>query len=149
MSRKNERKIINWKGEVMSKQKSWLLVLIIGVSLLSGCAPLMVGGAVVGASSGTYYYIDGDLKTDYYYPFDAVWSACEKTVADMRGVDVDPVKEIGTGTISAMIESEKVKFAINYKAKNVTSVAIRVGLVGNKLSSQLIHDKINDNLTKK
>lgn len=133
----------------MSKQKSLLLVLIVGVFLTSGCAPLVVGGALVGASSGTYYYINGELKTDYYQPFDAVWSACEKTVADMRAVDVDPIKEIGTGTISAMIESEKVQFAINYKAKNVTTVAIRVGAVGNKLSSQLLHDKISENLAKK
>jgi hypothetical protein len=133
----------------MSKQKSWLLVLLIGVSLISGCAPLVVGGAVVGAGSGTYYYINGELKTDYYYPFDTVWSACEKTVADMRGSDVDPIKEIGTGTINAMIEGEKVTFAINYKAKNVTTVSIRAGLVGNKLSSQLLHDKISENLAKK
>jgi len=133
----------------MSRQKSWLLVLILGAFLISGCAPLVVGGAVVSATSGTYYYINGELKTDYYYPFDTVWSACEKTIADMRGVDVDPIKEIGTGTISAMIESEKVNFAIHYKAKNVTTVAIRVGLVGNKLSSQLLHDKISENLAKK
>lgn len=133
----------------MSRQKSWLLVLILGVFLISGCAPLVVGGAVVSATSGTYYYINGELKTDYYYPFDTVWSACEKTIADMRGVDVDPIKEIGTGTISVMIESEKVNFAIHYKAKNVTTVAIRVGLVGNKLSSQLLHDKISENLAKK
>ncbi len=133
----------------MSRQKSWLLVLILGAFLISGCAPLVVGGAVVSATSGTYYYINGELKTDYYSPFDTVWSACEKTIADMRGVDVDPIKELGTGTISAMIESEKVNFAIHYKAKNVTSVAIRVGLVGNKLSSQLLHDKISENLAKK
>jgi hypothetical protein len=133
----------------MSRQKNWLLVLILGAFLISGCAPLVVGGAVVSATSGTYYYINGELKTDYYYPFDTVWSACEKTVADMRGVDVDPVKEIGTGTISAMIENDKVQFAINYKAKNVTTVAIRVGYVGNKLSSQLLHDKISENLAKK
>lgn len=124
-------------------------MLILGAFLISGCAPLVVGGAVVSATSGTYYYINGELKTDYYSPFDTVWSACEKTIADMRGVDVDPIKELGTGTISAMIESEKVNFAIHYKAKNVTSVAIRVGLVGNKLSSQLLHDKISENLAKK
>jgi hypothetical protein len=133
----------------MRKQNSWLLVFIVGIFLTSGCAFLVAGGAAVGAGSGTYYYINGELKTDYYHPFDAVWSACEKTVADMRGIDVDPVKEIGTGTISAMIENDKVQFKINYKAKNVTTVAIRVGYVGNKLSSQLLHDKISENLAKK
>jgi hypothetical protein len=133
----------------MSKQKCWLLVVIVGLFLTAGCAPLVVGGAAVGAGSGTYFYINGELKTDYYHPFDTVWSACEKTVADMHGIDVDPIKEIGTGTISTTIESEKVQFSINYKAKNVTTVAIRVGYVGNKLSSQLLHDKISENLAKK
>jgi hypothetical protein len=47
-----------------------------------------------------------------------------------------------------MINGEKVKFDITYKSKNVTTVAIRVGLVGNKQSSQLLHDKIADNLVK-
>jgi hypothetical protein len=133
----------------MRGKNRWLLVLIVGIFLTSGCAFLVAGGAVVGASSGTYYYINGELKTDYYHPFDTVWSACVKTVADMRGMDVDPIKEIGTGTISAMIENEKVQFAINYKAKNVTTVAIRVGVIGDKLSSQLLHDKIIENLAKK
>ena len=89
------------------------------------------------------------MKTDYYYSFDAVWSACEKTIADMRGVDVQPSKEIGNGKISTLIDDEKVQIAVSYKAKNVTTVSIRVGLIGNKLSSQLIHDKIADNLVRK
>jgi hypothetical protein len=67
----------------------------------------------------------------------------------MRGLDVEPKKEIGTGTISTIIDNEKVQFTIQYKAKNVTTVSIRVGLIGNKLSSQLIHDKISDNIIRK
>jgi hypothetical protein len=38
---------------------------------------------------------------------------------------------------------------VTYKAKNVTTVSVRVGMIGNKLSSQLIHDRIADNLIKK
>jgi hypothetical protein len=114
-----------------------------------GCAGLVVGGAAVGAGSGTYLYINGELKTDYYSPFDKVWAACEKTVADMHGIDVVPNKEIGTGIIDSVIDNEKVRFTVTYKAKNVTTVAIRVGIIGNKLSSQLIHDKIGDNILKR
>jgi hypothetical protein len=109
----------------------------------------VVGGAAVGTGSGTYFYINGELKTDYYHPFDKVWSACEKTIADMHGLDVEPEKEIGTGKISAIIDNEKVSFIVQYKAKNVTTVAIRVGIMGDKLSSQLLHDKVNDNIAKK
>ena len=118
--------------------------------LFSGCWPMwIIGGAAAGAgTAGTYYYINGGLKTDYSAPFDKVWSACEKTVADMHGVEVVPNKEIAQGTINALINDEKVKFDITYKSKNLTTVTIRVGLIGNKLSSQLLHDKIADYLVK-
>lgn len=128
---------------------NWIVSLVVGAFLISGCAAALVGGAAVGAGSGTYFYINGELKTDYYYSFDSVWSACQKTIADMRGLDVEPVKEIGNGKITSVINDEKVQIGVTYKAKNVTTVSIRVGLIGNKLSSQLIHDKILDNLAKK
>jgi len=133
----------------MFHNKNWLLILCAGIFLMYGCAGLVVGGAAVGAGSGTYLYINGELKTDYYSPFDKVWAACEKTVADMHGIDVVPNKEIGTGIIDSVIDNEKVRFTVTYKAKNVTTVAIRVGIIGNKLSSQLIHDKIGDNILKR
>ncbi len=134
---------------MLKRKKNELYLLIASFFLITGCAAAVVGGAAVGAGSGTYFYINGELKTDYYYSFDRVWAACEKTVADMRGLDVEPTKEIGTGTISTIIDNEKVQFTIQYKAKNVTTVSIRVGLIGNKLSSQLIHDKISDNIIRK
>jgi hypothetical protein len=134
---------------MLKRKKNGLYLLIASFFLVAGCAAAVVGGAAVGAGSGTYFYINGELKTDYYHSFDRVWAACEKTVADMRGLDVEPKKEIGTGTISTIIDNEKVQFTIQYKAKNVTTVSIRVGLIGNKLSSQLIHDKISDNIIRK
>jgi hypothetical protein len=138
------------KGKIMrTAARGWMALLVMGAFLISGCALALVGGAAVGAGSGTYFYINGEMKTDYYFSFDTVWSACQKTVADMRGLDVLPEKEIGKGKITAMINDEKVQMSITYKAKNVTTVSIRVGLIGNKLSSQLIHDKIGDNLVKR
>jgi hypothetical protein len=133
----------------MLNRKNGIYLLIVSIFLISGCAAALVGSAAVGAGSGTYFYINGELKTDYYHSFDRVWAACEKTVADMRGLDVEPKKEIGTGKISTTIDNEKVQFTLQYKAKNVTTVSIRVGLIGNKLSAQLLHDKISDNLIRK
>jgi len=133
----------------MLKKANWIGFLVVGAWLLSGCTAAVVGGAALGAGSGTYFYINGDLKTDYYQPFDAVWKSCEKTVAAMRGLDVQPDKEIGRGKITTVIEEEKVQISVTYKAKDVTTVSVRVGLIGNKLSSQLIHDKIADNLVRR
>jgi hypothetical protein len=127
--------------------KKALLYLGLAVYILTaaGCAP-MIAVAVTG--SGTYLYINGELKTDHYASFDKVWSACEKTVADMRGIDVVRNKDIADGSITATINDEKVQFKIDYKAKNVTTVAVRVGLIGDKPASQLLHDKIAENLAK-
>ena len=132
----------------MKRNNIWLLILLFTLFLFSGCAALVVGGAAVGASTGTYFYVTGELKTDYYASFDKVWSACEKTVADMRGIEVAPAREIAQGKISTVINNEKVNFDIKYKSKDFTTVSIRVGLIGNKLSSQLLHDKIAENLAK-
>ncbi len=140
----------------MTIRKTWtprilfcVLLAVSGGFSLCGCAPLVVGVAALGAGSGTYVYVNGELKTDYYHSFDKVWTACEKTVADMKGSDVEPYKEIGLGTISAFIDDQKVQINVNYKAKNVTTVAIRVGLIGDKSASQLIHDKIGDHVARK
>jgi hypothetical protein len=134
----------------MRKVNEWIVLLLMGAFLISGCTAALIGGAAaVGAGSGTYFYINGEMKTDYYQSFDTTWNACQKTVADMRGLDVLPDKEIGKGKITAVIDDEKVQISITYKAKNVTTVSIRVGLIGNKLSSQLIHDKIGDNLVRR
>jgi len=133
----------------MRTAKGWIVLLLMGAFLISGCTAMLVGGAAVAAGSGTFLFISGEMKTDYYHSFDSTWNACQKTVADMRGLDVLPEKEIGKGKITAMINDEKVQISVTYKAKNVTTVSIRVGLIGDKLSSQLIHDRIGENLTRK
>jgi len=135
-------------GRIMKRINYCSALLLFAFFLFSGCVPLVVGGAAVTAGTGTYLYVNGELKTDYYSSFDKVWIACEKTIADMRGIEVAPDKEIAKGKIIARINDENVQFDITYKAKNLTTVAIRVGLIGDKLSSQLLHDKIADHLAK-
>lgn len=133
----------------MRKRINWVVLLVMGAFMISGCTAALIGVAAVSAGSGTYFYINGEMKTDYYHSFDATWSACQKSIADMRGVDVEQDREIGNGKIATVVNDEKVKIEVLYKAKNVTTVSVRVGLVGDKLSSQLIHDKISDNLVRK
>ena len=133
----------------MNNHKCYFIICLFVLFLLSGCAALVAGGAAVGAGAGTYFYTNGELKTDYAAPFDKVWNACEKTVAEMNGTEVQPVKEIAQGKITMVINDEKAKIEVIYRSKDQTNVSIRVGLVGNKLSSQRLHDKIAENLAKK
>jgi hypothetical protein len=126
-----------------------LLLLVVGLFVLTGCAAALVGGAVVGAGTGTYMFINGELKTDYNFNFDKVWAAAEKTVAQMRGTDVVPSKGIGTGHIDSVINGEKVRIAVTFKEITVTSVGIRVGMVGDETASRMIQANIAENLAKK
>ena len=132
----------------MERARLWFLVLMAGVSLISGCAALAVGGAAVGAGTGTYFYVKGELKTDYNAPFEKVWAACEKTVANMHGGEVMPSRDISKGAIDAVIEGENVRITVAYKAKDLTSVSIRVGIFGDRLASQRLHDKVGENLVR-
>lgn len=124
------------------------VLLLGGVCILSGCGVLLFGGAVAGGAAGSYVWVNEELKTDYPASFDRTWTATEKTVAGMRGTQVEPVKEISQGTINTVIDEEKVRIYVSYKEKNLTNVAIRVGVVGNRLASQRLHDHISENLKK-
>jgi ABC-type sugar transport system substrate-binding protein len=128
-----------------------MIMFLLGLFIMmtTGCAGLVLGGAAAGSASGTYFWINGEMKTDYYTSFDKVWAAAEKTVADMKGVDVEPNKEIAQGTILTLINDKKVTISIQYKDKNQTSVSIRVGMVGDTLSSRRLHDKLAENLALK
>jgi hypothetical protein len=125
-----------------------LLLLLLGTFFISGCTALAIGGAALVAGTGTYVYLNKELKSDYYFPFDKVWAACEKTIAELHGEEVEPYKEIGFGTISAVLHNEEVKITVEYKTTNITTAAIRIGLIGNKPSSQLLHDRIMANIPK-
>jgi hypothetical protein len=131
----------------MKRTRVCLLLLAAGLFLLTGCWAL-VTGAVVGAGAGSYMYVNGELKADYQAPFEKVWDASVRTVAVLKGTEVSPSKDISRGTIDALIDGEKVRFSIDYKSKDVTSVGIRVGRVGDKLASQRLHDKVRENVAK-
>ncbi len=131
----------------MKNQVIRFLLGLLMLICLGGCATAIVaGGAAVGAGAGTYLYVNGVMKTDYSASFDQVWNAAEKTIADLRGTEVRPDRELARGTVSAIINDEKVKFDITYKSKNLTTVGVRVGLFGNERSSQMLHDKILQNI---
>lgn len=125
-----------------------LLLIITLFFLISGCGAFLVSGAMVGAGGGTYLYINGELQGEYQYPLDTVWAACEKTMADVHAINVERSREIGSGTMSAIINNEHVKLTITYNGKSKTIFWVRVGVWGDKIASQFLYDKIADNLSK-
>lgn len=107
---------------------------------------LLLGGCTTIIATGTKLYVEGELTTDYYYPFDRAWSACNRTVTAMKGTAVAAHRGISEGSIEAVIDTHKVQIVLTYKALNVTTIGVRVGLLGDEASSQYIHDRISDDL---
>jgi hypothetical protein len=132
---------------IYRKRAAVALIVLMCCFSLYGCPVLVVGGAAVAGGTGTYYYVEGEMKTDYYFSVDGVWSAVEKTIADMKGRDVEPDKD--GGKIVAVINDEKVTFRAVYKDKDLTTLGVRVGQVGNQTASKVIQDRVADNLLKK
>jgi hypothetical protein len=129
------------------KMKLSLAACLLGLLGLTGCVPLLIGGAAAGAAgSGTYFYINGELLVEYNVPFDSLRKACETVVAEMGGREVVPEWKIGEGSINSVIKGESVKMRLEYKTRETTLLAIRIGYFGNKSSAQLIKDNISEYL---
>jgi hypothetical protein len=134
---------------IYKKRAAVALILLACCFSLYGCPVLVVGGAAVAGGTGTYYYVEGEMRTDYYFPVETVWSAVEKTIADLKGRDVEPDKQTDGGKITAVINDEKVQFRIKYKDKDLTTLGVRVGVMGNETASKVLQDRVADNLPKK
>ncbi|PKN05992.1 MAG: hypothetical protein CVU72_06765 [Deltaproteobacteria bacterium HGW-Deltaproteobacteria-7] len=117
--------------------------------LLAGCnAAINMNGKIASINSGKFLYQDGNLVSNYQANIDRVWNACEKSVADLKATDVQKERKISTGMIKAVIEDEKVIIKVEYIDRDLTSVSVFVGTVGNNMASRLIHDKIIGYLAK-
>ena len=127
----------------MKRKLLGLMLLVPALLLITACdTALTVGTKTIGIRSGEFIYTDGYLRATYIFPFEKVWAACEKTVTDLKAVDVERVKKIATGNLTAMILDDKVRISVEYVEKGMTAVSIMVGPSGNNLASQLIHDRI-------
>jgi len=134
---------------VIDRSAYWIWLLPICILLIAGCdATLTLGGRTIGVSSGNFVFTDGYLTTSYNYPFDKVWKACEQTLADMKATAIEKDLKIATSTMTAIVQDEKLQILCEYISKDQTSVSIRIGLSGNNMASQLIHEKIAHNLLK-
>jgi hypothetical protein len=131
------------------KSRIMLVLLVMLITAAFGCtSAVVVGDRVIGVESGNFVNTDGALRCDYKYNLDQVWEASMKTVFDMKATEVYKDRRISKGEIDAVMNQEKIKITVLYAEKELTSVAVRIGLTGNNFASQMILDKIRENLSK-
>ena len=125
----------------------WIVLLFPVFLSMAACdTSLTVGRKTLGIRSGELIYTDGYLRATYTFPFDTVWTACEKTLTDLKATDVERIRKIATGNFVAMVQDDKVQISVEYVEKGMTAVSIMVGTAGNNLASQLLHDRIANHL---
>ena len=128
-------------------KKVALLVGLLALTVLTGCA-IVAGDTVMGYESGRFVYHDGSLQSNYKYPFDQVWEASRKALAELKASDIQFDRKIEKGTIEAVLDEEKVKITVEYLTRTDTSVSVRVGTAGSNVAARYIHDKIDSTLKK-
>lgn len=129
--------------------KTKIFLLIASACFLFGCnAAMVVNGKVMGVSSGKFIYEDGSLTTQFRVDMEQVWQATDKAVVDLRGWDIRKDRKISNGTIKTVISNDNVTIKVDYIEKDLTSVSIFCGIVGNSMASRIIMDKIAANLAK-
>ena len=97
---------------------------------------------------GQFLTSSGYMIATYPYPFEAVVQGVDETLRDMKAVTNEKHVKIGTASIIATLRGEKITFAVEFKDKYKTDVSILVGLSGSNIASQLIHDRLRQNLMK-
>lgn len=129
--------------------KTKILLLFAMAGLLFGCnAAMVVNGKVMGISSGTFIYQDGYMTTQYKADIEPVWKACEKAVNELNGQQTKKERNISKGSIKTVISDEKVIILVEYIGKDLTSVSVLSGVVGNNMADRIIQDKIAANIVK-
>ena len=141
------------RRKIHQKRAAVALIVLTCCFSLYGCPVLVVTGAAVAGGTGTYYYVEGEMRTDYYFSVDGVWSGGRIDHRRHEGTQVEPdssrTGEIQEATVVAETNDGKVTFRLKYKDKDLTSLGIRVGVMGNEAASKVIHDRVADNLLKK
>ncbi len=124
----------------------YMIGLFIFTLNLTGCAgAILAGGAAAGA--GTYAYINGELRTTEKASLDRLWKASLQAMDSLELNVTNKDKDALTARIKATGSNDK-DIYINMKSLSRISseLRIRVGLLGDKVLSERIHDEITKNL---
>ena len=122
----------------------WLL--LVGLACCcAGCLAVAVGAG----AAGTVAYMGGDLDTDVSEDIDTLYAASRKALDDL-GLNIIEGKG-GKDALSATIvardaEDKKVQIKLKSISDEMTELSIRVAVFGDETKSQLIYNKILENL---
>ncbi len=123
--------------------KNVIVLILIGM-MCSGCAFIVGAAAGGGVVAGSYEYVKGELKRPYAASMDTAWVACQDVLTDLKieileSSTAEPTQWIMKGNTE---KGKKITIALDMVSKDITKVSVRVGVFGDKILSEKIHDTI-------
>lgn len=116
-----------------------LALLMPGMVFLQGCTV-----AVIGAGEQVYSHVRGDLQGITPEPLESVYPASVEAIKSLQDYNmVEQNVNVLSGQIVAYDpEARKVQIDLKKTEHDQTEVTIRIGVLGNKLESVYIYDRI-------
>lgn len=124
------------------KKRTRLMLLLSSLIFFYGCAAVLLGvGAGVGV--GGYRYLEGNLVREYPVSQTKAWDAANNALANLKIGVTTSFNNGAKGTIEAVQkDGTKVVLKIRDKGQKVTSISVRVGILGDRKSAEVIHNAI-------
>ncbi|WP_461211086.1 DUF3568 family protein [Desulfocurvus sp. DL9XJH121] len=125
------------------KRALGVVLMLAALAGLSGCA-VVAAGAMAGG--GTYAYISGwgtkTYNVDISTAFNAARGACNSLGLSVTKTE----RHLSEAEIEAKDGDSSVWIDLKSKGVRVTEIAVRVGVLGDKVASERIHDHISQRL---
>jgi hypothetical protein len=129
-------------------KRLFLLIVISGLLLTTGCIALVVGA---GAGAGAFAYFEGQLSRTYEAKYDKTYEVCKSILKDLK----QPILEEKTDGIQTTIKSQRTdETPMTVKVRIIdpdwTEVSVRTGFSGvwKKEISEQFHKFIAERLEK-
>lgn len=119
-------------------------LVVLSATLFSGCVAAVVGAA---AGAGSYAYVNGELKSSEPVALETAFEAAKKAVADLGLTLETSTIGLAEAKVQAITgEDKRVWISLDKEGDKVTEIGVRVGLIGDKMYSATILDKIREYL---
>ncbi|ETX02902.1 DUF3568 family protein [Candidatus Entotheonella palauensis] len=122
-------------------------VLALLVIFSGGCVPATIGSGD-GAGVGVFSHITRDVQATYNVSMETAWPATLKAMEalDLR-VESEHIDALGGGLAVKRANGTDIKINLKPLHESSTRIRVRVGRIGNKTKSILIHDAIRNALS--
>lgn len=119
-----------------------IIILICSLSFLYGCALAWVGiGAGVGI--GTYKFVEGRLEREYPLSYPRAWDATNSALQNLQISISNSTDNKTKGTIDAVRkDGKRVLVSLKDRGQGVTTISVRVGMLGDRSIAEKVHDEI-------